>query len=114
MAFFQNIVDFPFWRKVEFKRSLCKMPMIGMRRAPFSSEWVVGSQARRGKLILDPILHELIQKARTVQMTESEKQAQRISFAYGNTHFENADITRDTVRRASEKMFLQNAKADPA
>jgi hypothetical protein len=51
---------------------------------------------------MSPELNELIEMARRVQMSDDEKQEQRISFAYGNTKFENEDITWDTVRKAAE------------
>jgi hypothetical protein len=34
-------------------------------------------------------------------MTQAEREAQRRSFAYGNTHFENSLITREMVDRAA-------------
>ena len=49
-------------------------------------------------------LEELIERARNARMTPSERETQRQSFAYGNSHFENEAITRDTVRRESEKL----------
>ncbi len=49
-------------------------------------------------------LEELLERARGTTMTQAEKDTQRLSFAYGNSHFENQTITRDTVRRESEKL----------
>jgi hypothetical protein len=46
------------------------------------------------------LLH-LIEAARQVEMTKEQSEEQRISFAYGNTHFENEQITRDTVKEAA-------------
>ena len=53
---------------------------------------------------MSPELVELIERARRVEMTEEERERQRISFAYGNTKFENSDITWDTVRKAAEEL----------
>jgi hypothetical protein len=53
---------------------------------------------------MSPELAQLIEMARKVEMTENDKQEQRISFAYGNTKFENDDITWDTVRKAAEDL----------
>jgi len=53
---------------------------------------------------MTPELQELIERARRVEMTEEDRKEQRISFAYGNTKFENEDITWDTVRRAEEEL----------
>jgi hypothetical protein len=52
-------------------------------------------------------LEQLLARARKTQMTEAEREAQRQSFAYGNTHFENENITRDTVERASQRLKEQ-------
>ena len=49
-------------------------------------------------------LDELIQAARKVTMTDAEREQQRRSFAYGNTHFENERITRETVDRAAARL----------
>jgi hypothetical protein len=53
---------------------------------------------------MSPELNQLIEMARRVEMSEQEKQEQRISFAYGNTKLENDDITWDTVRKAAETL----------
>jgi hypothetical protein len=49
-------------------------------------------------------LAALIEKARTVKMTEDEMRQQRISFVYGNTHIENERITREMVTEADAKV----------
>ncbi|HTM55984.1 MAG TPA: hypothetical protein VL175_18295 [Pirellulales bacterium] len=49
-------------------------------------------------------LDELLAQARNTQMTPEQREAQRQSFAYGNSHFENPHITRATVQRESEKL----------
>jgi hypothetical protein len=49
-------------------------------------------------------LNRLIELARKVEMSESDKQMQRISFAYGNTRLENDYITWDTVKKADEEL----------
>jgi hypothetical protein len=49
-------------------------------------------------------LQELLNKARGTQMTEADRDTQRQSFAYGNSHFENETITRETIRRESDKL----------
>ena len=45
-------------------------------------------------------LDELIQRAKSVKMTSAEEEAQRRSFAYGNTKIENDRITRQTIDEA--------------
>lgn len=42
-------------------------------------------------------LQELIDRARTIEMTPDQLRDQRRSFAYGNTHIENDRITREMV-----------------
>lgn len=53
---------------------------------------------------MDPQLAELLVRARQVEMTDAERQTQRLNFAYGNTRLENDSITRETVRRASKRL----------
>jgi hypothetical protein len=52
-------------------------------------------------------LESLIQKARLIQMSEEQKREQRISFAYGNTHIENGNITRQMVADADAKVLKE-------
>ncbi len=49
-------------------------------------------------------LQQLLESTRTHRSTPAELEAQRRSFAYGNTHFENERITRETVDRAAEDL----------
>jgi hypothetical protein len=49
-------------------------------------------------------LQKLMALAREHEMTPEQREAQRRSFAYGNTHFENQDITRETIDRAAEEL----------
>lgn len=53
---------------------------------------------------MSPELAELIERARKFEMTDEDRQEQRISFAYGNTKVENDDITWETVRKAAEEL----------
>ena len=54
-------------------------------------------------------LNKLVEIARRVTMSERDKEDQRRSFAYGNTAFENADITRDMVDREAERLRRETA-----
>lgn len=47
---------------------------------------------------------DLLDLARTVQMSADDAEAQRRSFAYGNTAIENADITRDMIDEAAARL----------
>ncbi len=49
-------------------------------------------------------LEALLQESRDRKNSSSEQEAQRRSFAYGNTHFENERITRAPVDRAAEAL----------
>ena len=49
-------------------------------------------------------LEALLLESRARKNSSSEQEAQRRSFAYGNTHFENERITRETVDRAAEAL----------
>ena len=40
-------------------------------------------------------------------MTSSEREAQRRSFAFGNTHFENELITREMVDHAADVLAAE-------
>ncbi|MGL4286524.1 MAG: hypothetical protein ACRCVA_09290 [Phreatobacter sp.] len=50
----------------------------------------------------------LIETARGTQMSSDERETQRRSFAYGNTHFENPRITKEMVDREADR--LKNAE----
>ena len=45
-------------------------------------------------------LVELLELATRVEMTSQEQEAQRRSFAYGNTKIENRDITPEAIENA--------------
>jgi hypothetical protein len=51
----------------------------------------------------------LIELARRHEITEDEHEAQVRSFTYGNTHFENEEITRDDVDRAVDSLISHSA-----
>jgi hypothetical protein len=53
-----------------------------------------------------PKLDALIEAARKLPpMTPAQLRAQRISFAYGNTSFENPRITREMVERIHDEIY---------
>jgi hypothetical protein len=54
----------------------------------------------------DPELGRLLDAARQRPVTEAELREQRISFAFGNA-MEADDITKDSVREASEHIRLR-------
>jgi hypothetical protein len=48
-------------------------------------------------------LSRLIEMAKAVRVSEEQREEQRRSFVYGNTAFENEEITRDMVDRQAEE-----------
>lgn len=47
-------------------------------------------------------LSRLIEMAKAVTVSEDQKEEQRRSFVYGNTAFENQNITREMVDKQAE------------
>nr|WP_029077230.1 hypothetical protein [Kaistia adipata] len=54
-------------------------------------------------------LQALVEAAKRVTTTPEHREQQRRSFAYGNTHFENAQITREMIDQQAEKLMRQKA-----
>lgn len=50
-------------------------------------------------------LEQLLAAAKRTDLTSDDKEAQRRSFAYGNTKIENDRITRDLVDREAERLI---------
>ena len=48
-------------------------------------------------------LKKLLEAAKTVNPTPEQREEQRRSFVYGNTHLENELITREMIDREAEK-----------
>jgi hypothetical protein len=51
----------------------------------------------------------LLERTKNVVMTDEERIEQASSFAFGNVSMENPEVTRDTVRRASERLRQEQA-----
>ncbi|HLW81303.1 MAG TPA: hypothetical protein VKS20_04605 [Candidatus Acidoferrales bacterium] len=54
----------------------------------------------------DPELVRLLKEAREILVSEDELREQRISFAFGNAPANAENITKDSVRQASEHIRL--------
>lgn len=54
----------------------------------------------------DGDLVRLLEATRDKQVTDEQLREQRVSFAFGNSPY-SQDITRDSVRQASESMRLR-------
>jgi hypothetical protein len=63
---------------------------------------VVRSKSRMN--IMSDNLQQLIDAARRRPFSEDEREAQRRSFAYGNTKIENDLITREMIDEADERI----------
>lgn len=49
-------------------------------------------------------IQDLLDRAKAVTMTPAQEEAQRRSFAFGNTKIENDRITRETIDQAAEAL----------
>jgi hypothetical protein len=58
----------------------------------------------RVRLAMTDALQQLIEAARHSPFHKDEREAQRRSFAYGNTHIENERITREMVDEQAEAL----------
>lgn len=56
-------------------------------------------------------LETLLAEVRKIRLSDKDLRAQRLSFAYGNTHIENPLITREMIERADTEVTRQNAAA---
>lgn len=63
---------------------------------------------------MNKALETLLELSRRVPMPAEEREAQRRSFAYGNTHFENPLITRDMIERAAAAVDADESASAPA
>jgi hypothetical protein len=55
-------------------------------------------------------LEDLIIAARRTTMTPQQQEAQRRSFAYGNTNIENDHVTRAVIDQAASSLDAENGK----
>ena len=58
-------------------------------------------------------LKSLLEKARLYKMSSEEREAQHISFAFGNAKFENENVTRDGIVRVSAELKVLWDQQDP-
>jgi len=74
------------------------------RRRMWQSIILVVRSEGRGESVMSDDLQRLIDAARRHPFTEDEREAQRRSFAYGNTKIENDLITREMIDEADERI----------
>lgn len=60
-----------------------------------------------GNIKTDPELQKLLEASRRTPVTEEELREQRISFAFGNAPANAKNITKDSVRKASQHILLK-------
>ena len=60
-----------------------------------------------GDIRQDEELNRLLEESRKTRVTDDELREQRISFAYGNAPANAKDITKDSVRKASQHILLK-------
>ena len=58
-------------------------------------------------------LEDLLIASRSRPVSENQLEAQRRSFAFGNTHFENEQITRETINRAADALKHDKTNRHP-
>lgn len=61
---------------------------------------------------MDEHLTKLVEAAKRVSPTPEHREAQRRSFAYGNTAFENELITREMIDRQAEALRRERGEDD--
>jgi hypothetical protein len=59
-----------------------------------------------GNIKKDPELEKLLVESRRTPVTEADLRLQRVSFAFGNAPARAKNITKDSVRRASESIKI--------
>jgi hypothetical protein len=60
-----------------------------------------------GNIKADEELNGLLEASRKITITNDELLEQRISFAYGNAPASAKNITKDSVRKASQHILLK-------
>jgi len=77
--------------------------------------WAVWCVVRGGRFVvgcrsMSDHLQKLIDAARSRFVSEDEREAQRRSFAYGNTKIENDRVTREMVAEQDELLKISTAR----
>lgn len=67
----------------------------------------------QSNLQVKPELKRLLEEALQKEVSEAELREQRVSFAFGNAPADAENITKASVRSASESVLLRKRQADP-
>jgi predicted DNA binding CopG/RHH family protein len=59
---------------------------------------------------MDEKMRKLLKAAEKIGMSSEEMEAQRRSFAYGNAHLSNPNVTREMIDSAAEELDPLNAE----
>jgi predicted YcjX-like family ATPase len=62
------------------------------------------------EIFMTDALTALIEATKKIQQTPQQLEQQRRSFAYGNTAFENADITRAMINEQADRLAEMHAE----
>jgi len=92
------------WQVGTDRKGLTKFGRLG----DHPQRWVV--ESKLGVDLMSDDLKKLIEAARTRTISADELQAQRRSFAYGNTKIENDRVTREMVD-AQDEILMREALA---
>jgi len=57
-------------------------------------------------------LDKLLELARHRPVTQAEREAQRLSFAYGNANLSNPRITRESIKEAAQELAAKPVKIE--
>ena len=57
-----------------------------------------------GEILMQASISKLVEIAKTVRMSDEQKNEQRNSFVYGNTKIENEAITKELVEKLSQEV----------
>jgi hypothetical protein len=68
------------------------------------SDNITENEAGKGDSCMEQNISRLIELAKAVKPTEEQNEEQRRSFVYGNTAFENPQISRELVDEVAEKL----------
>lgn len=61
-----------------------------------------------------PSLDEFLKAIRRWQPTVAQRRDQRVSFAYGNCHLDNENVTREMVEKADRRLHPEDYSDEPA
>ena len=61
----------------------------------------------QSNLQLKPELQRLLEEARNREITDEELRDQRVSFAFGNAPADSENITKASMRTASESLLMR-------